>query len=55
MKAKPKATRERPLRVSIDFDEAIKRTLEVKPPEGGWKDYETQTKKSRKRRAKKAA
>ncbi len=53
MKEKPK--REGPLRIPMKFDDAIKRALTVKPPEGGWAEYEKKLKRQRKRRRSKSA
>jgi hypothetical protein len=42
--------REGPLKVQVDFDEAIKRVLGVKPPPEGWPVYEAKLKRQRQRR-----
>ena len=56
MKPKPKARHQWPLRVPMDFDEAIRRALTVKPPAEGWAEDEKKHAKTRKRRrANKAA
>jgi hypothetical protein len=34
----------------LDFDEAMRRALKVKPPPEGWADYERRLKQERKRR-----
>jgi hypothetical protein len=52
---KAKAKNERPLKIDMRFDDAIKHALQVKPPEGGWKEYEKKLKKERKRRRSKKA
>jgi len=49
------AKHEAPLKVSMKFDEAMKRVVNVKPPKGGWKEYEKKLKKERKRRRPKKA
>lgn len=54
MKAKKKPTREEPLKVSLRFDDALRRAVAVKPPPGGWADYEKKLKRDRQRRRKKA-
>lgn len=36
MKQKPKAKREGPLSIPLEFDDAMRRAIAVKPPEGGW-------------------
>jgi len=45
-----KGTREPPLKVPMRFDDAMKRAIQVKPPEGGWEKYEKKLRKRRKRR-----
>lgn len=52
---KVKTTHERPVKVEMDFDEAVKRALTVKPPPEGWAEYEKKLKKERKRRRPKKA
>jgi len=37
---KARAKREGPLKITMDFDEAIKHALMVKPPPGGWNSLE---------------
>jgi hypothetical protein len=48
VKAKPK--REGSLRIPVPFEEAMKLALRVKPPEGGWAEYEKKLKASKKKR-----
>jgi hypothetical protein len=50
MTGKPK--REGPLKVPIPFDEAIRRALKVKPPQGGWKTFERAKARANRRDAK---
>lgn len=49
MKSKPK--REPPVTVPLPFDEAIERALKVKPPQGGWRAYETKPRRRTKDKA----
>lgn len=49
---KPRARREGPLKVHLEFDEAIARAARVKPPPGGWAAYEKSLKRERKKRRK---
>ena len=50
MKTKTEPTQDQPLRILQNFDEAIKRTLRVKPPKGGWAEYEKKLKQRRQRK-----
>jgi hypothetical protein len=43
------------LKVPFSFDEAISRALRVKPPEGGWKNYERARARANRRQPKPAA
>lgn len=52
---KPKAKHERPLKIDMGFDDAIKRALTVKPPPEGWREYEKKLKKERKKKRQKKA
>jgi hypothetical protein len=46
----PKAKqREGRVSVPLDFDEAIRRALQVKPPPEGWRAYEDNLKKKKKK------
>jgi hypothetical protein len=45
MKSKPK--REGLLSVPLDFDEAMRRALKVKPPPEGWAEHERRAKQKR--------
>jgi hypothetical protein len=56
MKTRAKTTtREGPVKIAMTFDEAIKRTLQVKPPREGWAQYGKKPKKERKRKRQKKA
>ena len=55
MKAKVKPTQDKPLRVPFKFDDVLKRAVAVKPPRGGWTEYEKKLKRQRERQCKKAA
>jgi len=48
---KPKPKREGPLSVPLDFDEAMRRALKVKPPPEGWGEHERRAKQQRARKA----
>ena len=50
MKTKTKPTQDEPLRVPLKFDEAINGALKVKPPKGGWAEYEKKLKQRRQRK-----
>jgi hypothetical protein len=50
-----KAKHDPPLKIPMEFDEAMKRAIQVRPPEGGWKKYEKKLKRARKRRRSKKA
>ena len=52
---KAKAKHEGPLKIDVQFDDAIKRALAVKPPKEGWEEYEKSLKKQQKRPPKKTA
>jgi hypothetical protein len=48
---KPKrAPREKPVSVPLNFEEAIRRALRVKPPPEGWAEHERRLKQECKRR-----
>ena len=47
MKAKAKPKREGPLKISLKFDDAIKRAIQVTPPPEGWAKYEAKLKRRR--------
>ena len=49
MKAKPKRKREGPLKVPFQYDDAIKRTLQVLPPPEGWAEYEAKLRRRQQR------
>jgi hypothetical protein len=51
---KPKTKREGPLSVPLDFDEAMRRALKVKPLPEGWAEHERWLKEKRKRPVRKA-
>jgi hypothetical protein len=55
MKAKPKPTRDGPLKIPMKFDDAIKCVMTVKPPLEGWAEYEKKLKQQRRRRRPKSA
>lgn len=54
MKAKTEPKREGPLKIRLKFDDAIKRAIKVKPPSGGWAEYEKKLKRERKRQRQKS-
>ena len=51
---KAKATRDEPLKVPLEFDEAIKRAVTVKPPHEGWTKYVKKLLREQKRRRRKS-
>lgn len=53
MKVKQSRKREGPLRVSHQFDDAIRRALQVSPPPEGWTKYEEKLTRRRQRQRKK--
>ena len=56
MKAKPSRKREGPLKVPHQFDDAIRRVLQVSPPPEGWAGYEAKlTRRQQRQRKKKMA
>ena len=50
-----KERHERLLKIPMRFDEAMKRTMQVKPPPEGWAEYEKKLKRDRKRKRAKSA
>ena len=53
MKEEVKPKREGPLKISLKFDDAIKRAVNVKPPPEGWaKHMEKLTREQKRRRQK---
>lgn len=54
MKAKPKLKREAPLKILLNFDDAISRAVKVKPPSEGWPKYEAKMKRRRQKRRQKS-
>ena len=55
MKGKRKSTRDAPLKIPLKFDDALRRAVKVKPPPGGWAEYEKKIKRARQRQRQKAA
>lgn len=53
-KPKPKGKNEGPLSVPVEFDEAIRRAMQVKPPPEGWPEYERSIRQQRTKRRSKA-
>ena len=54
MTAQWKANQEEPVKIPLEFDDAMKRALAVKPPPGGWVKCEKKLKRDRERRRSKA-
>ena len=54
-RANMKPTHKRPLKIPLNFDDAIKGALKVKPPPEGWAEYERRPNRERKRRGSKSA
>ena len=52
MKAKAKC--DEPLKVSLEFDEAMRRAVQVKPPAVGWTKYVKKLMRGRKRQRQKS-
>ena len=53
-KTKAKPTHKRLLKIPLNFDEAIKNAIKVKPPPEGWAEYERRANHERKRRGSKS-
>lgn len=48
-----KAKHEKPLRIPMNFDDAVALLVQVRPPAGGWKAYEKRLKSEKRKRNRK--
>lgn len=48
---RPRPGQAGPLKIDRPFDDAIAQVLKVKPPAGGWADYEASLKKAKAKKA----